>query len=165
MSSWPEKIVYGTVAAVFLHSGAFKLGQHRETIEILKQLGPSATVAMLILAIVVTLELYVGVGLLFFSDKRPPMWTALGCLLVFSVYLGYLSTLMAPPKCGCGNLFAFFESNRKNAVVGLVRNVGLAAMILWWMSRRTNLAEATISETHGAKLHGSPDSPPAAGSL
>jgi hypothetical protein len=76
------------MAAVFLYAAGFKLAHPEESVDTVKLLsGFPAEIAILMLTLLVTLELYIGFGVLLLSDRAQPMRVALGCLVVFSLYL------------------------------------------------------------------------------
>ena len=55
-------------------------------------------------------------------DLRFALRLATGLMLVFTVYLWYLSTLAHPPACGCLGLTGIFKSSRQEAAFGVARN-------------------------------------------
>lgn len=67
-------------------------------------------------------------------------WTL---VLVFSLFLFYLSTMAAPPSCGCLGLTGAFSSGRQGARLGLARN----CVILWLMRVAYNQLFPTIPTT------------------
>ena len=60
-------------------------------------------------------------------DLKFALGVTTGLMLVFTVFLWYLSTLAHPPACGCLGLTGLFENSRAEALLGVARN----CLILW----------------------------------
>ena len=52
---------------------------------------------------------------------------SMAIMLGFTIYLWYLSMLANPPSCGCLGLTGIFKTNKREALVGVLRN----CVILW----------------------------------
>ena len=114
-------------SCLFANAGVYKLLNPGEATMALQSLDVPYRWANLIVIAVTILELYLGTILLAKIDLRWGMALAMGTMLLFAVYMWYLSTLANPPSCGCLGLTGIFNSNKHAALFGLVQN----CLILW----------------------------------
>jgi len=134
-----QSVVAWLLGSVFLYGAISKVVEAKATVEILKQVFGGGTEIMAgVLAAVVTLEFLLAYLLFYAPKKRFTLQLAFSTLIVFSAYLAYLGTLADPPDCGCGRLFKVFESNRKNAMLGVARNIVLCGAVAWLLLRRND---------------------------
>ena len=99
----------------------------------LEALDMTRWLAEMLVYLVTVLELYVGTILLFKIDLQIALRVAFGIILIFAIYLFYLSTLANPPSCGCLGLSAIFKSTKHQALIGLTRNVAILwAIVIAW---------------------------------
>jgi hypothetical protein len=131
------------IGCIFLFSAISKLLWPDTITASFRVLGTPQSVARILPFGLAAYELYLG-SLLLFANKRlfVPM-LALTTLIVFTGYLLFLVALQNPPSCGCVGAIRFFESNKKEAVLGLVRNVTLLLLLAkWLLVRRSNTLQS-----------------------
>ncbi len=115
------------VGLLFIYSGFYKLLYPGEATMALVALDLPERLAIVMIATVTAVELYLGIILLFKLDLKYGLWAATGVMFAFTLFLWYLSTLANPPACGCLGLTGLFKSSRADALFGVGRNV----VILW----------------------------------
>ena len=113
------------VGALFIYSGLYKLAYPGEATMALVSLDLPLALAIITIAAVTAVELYLGIILLLRVDMRYALWATTGLVFAFTIFLWHLSTLAHPPACGCMGLTGLFRSNRANALLGICRNVTL----------------------------------------
>src|SRR3989442_14821894 len=89
------------VGALFIYAAAYKLLNPGQATMALESLEIPPRLANLIVAGVMILELYLGVLLFKKIDLKYAMIASTVLMLLFTVYLWYLSILAHPPSCGC----------------------------------------------------------------
>ena len=132
MSSLNSAIYKYTPTAVGLllvYAGIYKLLYPASATLALESLDIPERLAASAVAVSIVLELYLGVILLLKLSLRYALILATALMLIFALFLSYLSLLARPPACGCMGLTAIFHSNRQNAFLGLLRNCA----ILWFL--------------------------------
>jgi hypothetical protein len=107
---------------LFLYSGFYKALYPGAATHALRALDIPRSIANATIVGVTTLEIYLGIILLFRKDLKYGLMLATGLVFAFTVFLWYLSTLAHPPSCGCMALTGIFKSNKQNAVFGVFRN-------------------------------------------
>jgi hypothetical protein len=120
------------VGLLFVYSGSYKLLLPGEATLALAALEAPLWICKLTVAAITTVELYLGAILLAKLDLKHALLSTTVLMLIFSLFLFYLSTLAHPPSCGCMGLTGVFKSSRHNALVGLFRNV-----LLLWLLKAT----------------------------
>lgn len=139
--------VYGVL---FLYTGFSKIIDPTAAIEALMVVfAKNYSIAQLSASAIAIGEVYVGVGLIVFPNKRHVLLGTLAFLMLFTCYLLYLSFLQHPPSCGCGHLLEIFSDARLNARVGVARNLFLTGILgivyhrqhgpIWVMGRSRDL--------------------------
>jgi hypothetical protein len=114
-------------AAVFLWAGIHKAFHPGEAIFALVSLDLPFSLSSWIVEFATALELYLSILLFRKIDLRYGLRAATGLILVYTVFLWYLSTLAHPPSCGCLGLTGLFNSTKQEAIFGLCRN----CVMLW----------------------------------
>jgi hypothetical protein len=132
--SFLSKIVAGTGKSVplllgllFLSSGLFKLFRPMQATLALESLEIRYDLAKSVIAAITVIELYLGIILLLRMSRRWALSLSTAMMLVFTIFVFYLSLLAHPPSCGCLMLTGLFESTRDDARFGVLRN----CLILW----------------------------------
>ncbi len=115
------------IGLLFLYSSLAKMGHPGQATMALESLEIPYALAKWTIAGVTALELYLGVLLLLRWDLKFALGVTTGLMLIFTVFLWYLSTLAHPPACGCLGLTGLFENSRAEALLGVARN----CLILW----------------------------------
>jgi Methylamine utilisation protein MauE len=117
------------VGILFALSASWKLLKPRELIESFAAHNMPSAISTPCVYSLALVEIYLAYGLCFAKNKRIAVMLGILCLAVFTLYLGYLASMAHPPKCGCGRLMELFESNRKNAIFGILRNFALIGLL------------------------------------
>ena len=123
------------LALLFLWAADYKLLYPGRATMALVSLGVSSGIAKGIVATVTVLELYLGIILIFRLDLKYGLIVASATLLIFTVYLFYLTTLATPPSCGCLGLTGIFQNSREEAVWGIARNCAILWVLTWLNNR------------------------------
>jgi hypothetical protein len=121
------RYVPAAIGVLLFYSGVYKAIYPGEAVMALDSLDVNHRLAVATVSGVTGLEIYLGIILLFKADLSYGLTATSVLLLAFTVFLAYLSTLAHPPSCGCMGLKATFNSNRANALFGLLRN----CVLLW----------------------------------
>lgn len=121
---------------VFLISGFIKLFDASVTVATFVSLNFSENTAEILTFCLLFYEISIGVYLVFLKERNIVPKICLVTLCLFSAYLIYLLTLQKPPSCGCFGALKLFRSNKQEAVFGLVRNLALILLLLYWMLKQ-----------------------------
>jgi len=119
--SWPKHVPF-VVGLLLLWAGLGKLIHPGQATAALESLEMPYLLASIVMVGVVSAELYLGVLLVFRKDLRYALGATMSMMFVFAVFLWYLTTLADPPSCGCLGLTGMFESSKREAYFGVVRN-------------------------------------------
>ncbi len=122
------------IGVLLAYTGIYKLVYPAEATAALTALDFPRPWAILLIVVITILEMYLGVILLLKIDLRCGLIMVMALLMVFSIFLFFLSTMAHPPSCGCMGLTAVFTSNRHNAIFGLLRN----CVLLWLLKGAYN---------------------------
>ncbi len=97
---------------------------------------------------VILLEIALGLSLILDVGGKVLTRITLAVLIFYSAQLGILLAFRQPPSCSCLGKWKVFQSNRKEAMLGLARNTFLISGFIW-MGRRKASSDSTkgIKET------------------
>src|SRR5690349_19672924 len=115
------------VGLLLIYAGLYKAVYPGEATLALMALGAPSGLAGILIDVVTCAELYLGILLMTGVDRQAALWGATALMLLFSLFLFYLSVMAHPPACGCLGLTGAFSSNRHSALFGLARN----CFLLW----------------------------------
>jgi hypothetical protein len=129
---------------LFAYAGSYKLVHPGEATLALLTLGITQSLAVAGVMCVTAAELYLATILLTRSNLKFGLQVSTTLMLVFSLFLAYLSFIASPPSCGCMGLSTAFHSNKHNAIFALARN----SLILWLLKAAYDFHFPPAEEKH-----------------
>ena len=131
------KVSTNVVGILFLYAAISKMFYPAEAILAISSLGAKMNTASWSITALIIVELYLGALLLLKLHLVYTIRLTASVLLIFTLFLWYLSLLANPPSCGCLGLTHIFMSARKEALFGIVRNV----FLLWLLKPAYDLTK------------------------
>lgn len=132
-------------AIMLIVAGVSKLAAPVAVGAALEWLGVPPSLTTISAVALAVIELLLGLALLLVRGRNWPVALGAGLLLAFTGVLFTMVLSKSPPSCGCIGLLRFFETNRKELIFGIARNMFLVTGMLWLLadqSRREAVAPA-----------------------
>ncbi len=115
---------------VFLFASISKAWDPSTLASLWTRLGIGSTLGNCVLLGLVFFEGVIGLHLLLLPQVGRSRLIAIISLVLFCVFLIYLSTLNLPPSCGCLGAVRFFKNTQSELYWGIARNAFLIAGML-----------------------------------